>query len=138
MERITQLDSANRNELAELNMQLVEDEGHSNLMGIPELANRMDSWLSSEYTCYGVCDDEKILSYCLFRDDHDYFYIRQLFTVRHLRGKGLATKLLDYLESTVLKGKPIRIEVLVSNIQAKEFYLARGFNMYCHTLEKND
>ncbi len=43
MERITQLNSTNVNELAMLNKQLIEDEGHRNPMGVSELASRMDS-----------------------------------------------------------------------------------------------
>ena len=137
MEHITQLRSENSQKLAELNRQLIEDEGHRNPMSISELARRMKSWLSTEYFCYGVVEGKEILAYCLYREENDYFYIRQLFTLRHLRRKGLATKLLNYLEPGVLSGKPIRIEVLVNNDGAKAFYLSRGFKMYCYTLEKN-
>jgi hypothetical protein len=35
--------------LAELNHQLIRDEGHINQMTVPELEQRMRAWLSSEY-----------------------------------------------------------------------------------------
>ena len=36
-------------ELAELNRQLIRDEGHRNKMTIPELEQRMKNWLVSGY-----------------------------------------------------------------------------------------
>ena len=35
--------------LANLNHQLIQDEGHRNRMTVPELQRRMTEWLSSEY-----------------------------------------------------------------------------------------
>jgi hypothetical protein len=35
--------------LAELNQQLIRDEGHRNKMTVPELEQRMKDWLASEY-----------------------------------------------------------------------------------------
>src|ERR1022692_19586 len=35
--------------LAELNHQLIRDEGHRNKMTVPELEQRMKGWLASEY-----------------------------------------------------------------------------------------
>jgi hypothetical protein len=36
--------------LAELNHQLIRDEGHSNPMTVPQLAERMSNWIEGEYT----------------------------------------------------------------------------------------
>jgi hypothetical protein len=36
--------------LAEMNHQLIRDEGHRNPMAVPELHGRMKAWIESEYT----------------------------------------------------------------------------------------
>jgi|SRR5690606_3376619 len=136
MDSIVRLDESYAEELAALNRQLIEDEGHSNSMSESQLANRMRGWLRGEYLCFGIVDDARIVAYSLHKDAGDFYYIRQLFTARDARNQGLASKLLAHLETHVLTGKPIRLEVLVGNTHAQKFYAARGYLAYCHTLVK--
>ncbi|MCW8195227.1 GNAT family N-acetyltransferase [Proteobacteria bacterium 005FR1] len=75
--------------------------------------------------------------FCLHRDDGDDYYLRQLFTDRSCRHSGLAFKLLSHLESQVLIGKPLRLEVLKGNEEAIRFYNNRGYRLYCHTMIKD-
>lgn len=128
---------ANRaEELAELNQQLIIDEGHSNPMSIAELAARMRGWLDTGYECYGIERDGKIVCYSLWRDDIEHYYMRQLFTVAACRRQGLARHLLSSLQTDVYDDKPVRLEVLAGNLDAQAFYKSMGYQLYCHTLIK--
>ena len=120
--------------LAVLNKQLIEDEGHSNPMSVRELAARMGKWLQNGYFCYGIARNGRPVAYALYRDDGDYFYLRQLFTARDHRNQGLASKLLEHLKTTVFAKKTVRLEVLSGNKRALKFYQKHGFEVYCHTL----
>ena len=137
MDNIVKLDADRAEELGPLNKELIADEGHGNSVSISELVERMRSWLNGSYECYGVVRYNELVAYCLYRDDGDFFYIRQLFTARHIRNQSLASKLIDHLESNLLEEKPIRLEVLVSNRQAKTFYENRGYQLYCHAMVKS-
>ena len=53
--------------LGELNHQLNKDEGHRNSMTIPELIERMRSWLITDYRASIFEDDTGILAYALYR-----------------------------------------------------------------------
>ncbi|MFM1897356.1 MAG: hypothetical protein RLZZ385_2430 [Pseudomonadota bacterium] len=60
------------NELALLNKQLVEDEGHSNPMTIEELGNRMKAWVTKsmlipcrKYDSFSFCPGEMLYSLLL-------------------------------------------------------------------------
>ena len=71
--------------IAKMNKQLIVDENHSNPMGVNELEIRMGKWLKADYSAFVVELNNHIQGYCLFRDDGDYIYIRQLF-IAHARG----------------------------------------------------
>ena len=135
-ENIASIGPAYAGQLARLNQQLIADEGHANPMSVAELTERMLAWLSADYQCIGIFRANDIAAYCLYRDDANEYYIRQLFTCRACRGQGLATALLTYLEKQLLMVKPIRLEVLSGNEAAARFYAARGYQVYSHTLVK--
>ena len=122
--------------LAILNKRLVEDEKYPNPMNIAELDQRMRNWIKSEYTVYTIKKDDDILGYCLYRDDEDFYYIRQLYIDRHCRRKGLATKLLDWMYSNIWIDKKTRLDVLSDNYRAIGFYESYGFKARCINLEK--
>lgn len=135
-QRIFRVMSERARELAILNKQLIEDEGHGNPMSISELSERMLSWLEAEYICYAIEEDKALISYSLWRDDGEFYYLRQLFTLPEHRLKGYAKNLLAYLEVEIFNDKPIRLEVLANNEIAKEFYRRAGYEIYCHTFTK--
>ena len=76
------------------------------------------------------------IAYCLFREDREYFYLRQLFVERAHRRKGIATKLLDWMYQNVWTDKKVRLDVLAHNEEAIEFYKAYGFQVGCLRMEK--
>jgi hypothetical protein len=53
--------------LARWNFELISDECHRNPMDTAQLADRMRTWLSSEYTALVVYEAEAPVGYALFR-----------------------------------------------------------------------
>jgi hypothetical protein len=54
--------------LAELNRQLIQDEGHGNCMTGPELVARLREWLVGGYRVSIFEDASGILAYALYRE----------------------------------------------------------------------
>ena len=74
--------------LADLNHQLIQDEGHRNRMRVAELEQRMRAWLSDEYQAVFYEYDAEVVAYALFREQAEEIYLRQFFVVRHRRSRG--------------------------------------------------
>jgi GNAT superfamily N-acetyltransferase len=122
--------------LAELNHQLIRDEGHRNRMTVPELEQRMRSWLSGEYRALIYEDGGEVVAYALFREQVEEIYLRQLFVVRHRRRQGIGHRALGILRSQVWpKGKRLTVEVLVANQRAVSFWRSVGYTDYALSLE---
>ena len=134
--KVTKAGLADVEKLGELNKRLIEDERHPNPMNVQQLAQRMTEWLQDEYSCYLASEDGSTVAYCLFRNDGDYYYMRQLFVERTHRRKGLATKLLDWMYQNVWTDKKVRLDVLSHNEEAIAFYSAHGFQIGCLRMEK--
>lgn len=122
--------------LAKLNKHLIEDEQHPNKMSINQLMDRMTGWLENEYICYVVRNGKRISGYCLYRDDGEYYYLRQLFVARQYRRKGIATQILDWMYANIWQDKKVRIDVLSHNKSAIAFYEKYGFRTGCLRMEK--
>ena len=122
--------------LAELNKHLIEDEGHPNPMNLRQLAQRMTGWLQSQYTCYLGSEGGIIVAYCLYRNDGEHYYMRQLFVARGHRRRGIATKLLNWMYKNIWADKKVRLDVLAYNEEAVAFYRAFGFRVGCLRMEK--
>ncbi len=56
--------------LAELNHQLIRDEGHRNRMAVPELEQRMRGWLSEDYRAIIYEDGDEVVAYALCEQRH--------------------------------------------------------------------
>ena len=122
--------------LAELNKYLIEDERHPNPMNIAELTERMKAWLATDYICYVAKQNEGIVAYCLYRDDGEHYYMRQLYVDRAHRRKGIATQLLDWLYENVWTDKKVRLDVLAHNEDAVAFYKNYGFRIGVFRMER--
>ena len=122
--------------LAELNHQLVRDEGHRNRMTVPELEQRMRGWISGEYRAVIYEDDGDVVAYALYREQPEEIYLRQLFVVRHRRSQGIGRHAVEILRSQVWpKTKRLTVEVLVANKRAIEFWRSVGYADYSLLLE---
>jgi ribosomal protein S18 acetylase RimI-like enzyme len=134
---VARMTSKQYKSLALLNAELIQDEGHSNTMSLPELEQRMIHWLDSgEYGCHAVLHRNLPVSYCIWREEPSNVYIRQVFTLRNYRGRGLATKLINAVQNGVANSKPVRLEVLANNKAAMKFYKKLGFELYSHTFQR--
>jgi len=122
--------------LAELNHQLIRDEGHGNPMTVPELEHRMRGWISGEYRAIVYEDAGEIVANALFREQAEEIYLRQLFVVRHRRSRGIGRRAVEILRSQVWpKTKRLTVEVLVANRRALSFWRSVGYADYALSLE---
>jgi ribosomal protein S18 acetylase RimI-like enzyme len=122
--------------LAELNHQLIRDEGHRNKMTISELEERMRGWLAAEYAAMIFENDGEIAAYALYREQPGEIYLRQLFVMRHLRRKGIGREAVEILRSEIWpKDRRLTVEVLVQNTAAVAFWRAVGYKEYSLKLE---
>ena len=122
--------------LAELNHQLIRDEGHPNRMTVQELEQRMRGWLSAEYRAIIYEDGGEVVAYALFREQAEEIYLRQLFVVRHRRSQGIGHRAVEMLRSQVWpETKRLTVEVLVANKRAISFWRSAGYADYALSLE---
>ncbi len=125
--------------LAEMNHSLVLDEGHRNTMGVPQLRERMESWLRTEYRAQIIADDGNIIGYCLWRESLEYIYIRQLFVKSDFRRKGFGRNAIRWLRNNKWdRSLTLKTEVLIGNESGIEFWRKVGFKDYCIAMEYND
>ena len=122
--------------LAELNHQLIHDEGHRNKMTVPELERRMRGWLESDYTAIIFEQDGELVAYALYREQPEELYLRQLFVVRNRRRQGIGRAAMEILRTQIWpKDKRLTVEVLVKNSAAVAFWRAVGYQDYSLMLE---
>jgi GNAT superfamily N-acetyltransferase len=122
--------------LAELNHQLIRDEGHRNKMTVPELEQRMRGWIASEYTAIIFENNGQVVAYALYREELDELYLRQLFVTRGRRHQGIGRAAMEILRTQIWpKNKRLTVEVLAKNTAAIAFWRAIGYQDYCLTLE---
>jgi ribosomal protein S18 acetylase RimI-like enzyme len=123
--------------LAEMNKRLIIDEGHPNPMNIQELRERMIEFIENEYKCYLIMPEQTVAGYCLYRDDVDYIYIRQLYVKDEYRRQGYGRRCLEELRESEWKNRKLRIEVMSNNANGINFWKKVGFKDYCIVMEGN-
>jgi ribosomal protein S18 acetylase RimI-like enzyme len=122
--------------LAELNHQLIRDEGHRNKMTVHELEQRMKGWLASEYAAVIFETKGEVVAYALYRDEPDELYLRQLFVARNHRRQGIGRAAMEILRTQLWpNNKRLTVSVLVQNTAAVAFWRAVGYQDYSLTLE---
>ena len=122
--------------LAKLNYQLIQDEGHRNRMGLPELEQRMRDWLTGEY--HGVLFEEKntIIVYALYREQVDEIYLRHFFVSRSHRRQGKGRQAMEMLRQQIWpKDKRLTVETLAANEAGVAFWRSTGYKDYALKLE---
>ena len=89
--------------LAQYNRMLIEDEKADNLMGTPELEQRMIEFLNSDYQAFFFEEEGKRVGYALVNMTKNPLYLRHFFICREERRKGYGKNaffaLLDYLNT---------------------------------------
>ena len=114
--------------LAQLNLQLIQDEGHRNPMDEACLQNRMQGWLDSgepgndEYHAVLFEIDGNVAAYALYKLGSDTTYLRRFFVCRQFRRKGIGRQAIDILRSEIWPPNVrIRVEVLANNHRPANF-----------------
>jgi GNAT superfamily N-acetyltransferase len=122
--------------LAQMNRQLIIDEGHRNNMTVKELEARLREWLSADYRGVIFESAGRIAAYALFREMATEIYLRQLFVVTDFRRQGIGRYAMNVLRTQIWPtGKRLTVEVLVANHSALAFWRAIGYQDYAMTLE---
>ncbi|GMQ75822.1 MAG: hypothetical protein BMS9Abin01_1082 [Gammaproteobacteria bacterium] len=123
--------------LAELNRQLIRDEGQSNSVSVAELENRMRAWLVRAYTAVLFLSRGAVVGYALYRTDNAGIFLRQFFICRGERRKGHGRAAMDLLLGRVWPaGSRVTLEALCANQAAIDFWRAVGFEDYALTLRR--
>ena len=123
--------------LAELNRQLIEDEGHANPMSVPELEKRMRGWLVRTYTAVLFLDEDAVVGYALYRSDDAGIFLRQFFISRSERRKGRGRAAMELLLGRIWPpGTTVTLEALWTNQAAISFWRSLGFGDYALTLRR--
>ena len=123
--------------LAELNQQLIHDEGYANPMSVAELENRMRGWLIRAYTAVMFLNDGNVVGYALYRNDDSGIFLRQFFICRAERRKGFGRAAVDMLLGRIWPdGAAVSLEALCANKAAIAFWRAVGFEDYALTLRR--
>lgn len=123
--------------LAEMNRQLIRDEGHRNAMNLEQLTARMAGWLRDEYLAVVFEDDAKSpIGYALYRLDPEWIYLRQMYVVPGQRRKGVGRDALHWMwRHAWPDAARLRVDVLLGNTAGLAFWRSVGFEDYCVTME---
>ena len=123
--------------LAELNRQLIEDEGDATKFSIEELTGFWRKWLGNEYQAVLFFDEDRICAYALFRPDEEgTIWLRQFFVCRDCRRRGVGREAMRLLREQIwpLKARII-LEVLLGNDRGLQFWRAVGFRDHALVLQ---
>ena len=117
--------------LAELSHQLIQDERAPNPMSVPELADRMRTWLRGDYQAVIFELSAKPVAYALFRPSEENLYLRQFFVSRGHRRQGIGRRAIQlFREQVVSPGQALSLEVFVHNEAGIAFWRALGFRQH--------
>ena len=129
--------------LARLNAQLIQDEGHPNLLGVEQLEARMREWLNDGYVAVVYRDGGNVVAYALYRPSDSGWegpagaiYLRQFFVARERRRQGIGRAAVEILRREILPPAcRITLETLLPNTPAQQFWRSVGFRDYAIAFE---
>ncbi|MGL4610819.1 MAG: GNAT family N-acetyltransferase [Trueperaceae bacterium] len=130
--------------LAHMNQRLIQDEGGTNPMTLPQLESRIRIWLSSEWKGELFFYGSTPIGYVIYRFQRSEFegretvYIRHYYIEREYRELGYGRVALQKLQSERLpRDITIYLEVLSHNSRGRAFWEAVGFEEYSITMRLN-
>jgi GNAT superfamily N-acetyltransferase len=105
-------------------------------MNLTELETRMRSMLDGDYTATLFELGEQVVAYGLWTEQPEWVYLRQFFVARDFRRRGIGARAVRALADEVWPADMrVRVNVLIGNHPALEFWRAVGFVDYLITLE---
>ena len=125
-------------QVAEMNLNLIRDEGSVNPMSLAQLEDRMRAWLAGAYKALLVLCGDEVIGYALYRSepeehskDRPRIYLRQYFIKKQFRKKGYGKAAIDLiLAQHFPENSEISVDVLETNPGGKEFWEKAGFKKY--------
>jgi GNAT superfamily N-acetyltransferase len=106
-------------------------------MTVDGLEDRTRSWLQTEYRAILFEEGSEALGYALFKQDPDWIYLRQFFVCRERRRQGIGRNAMRWLLANVWNdAERVRLDVLIGNSAAIQFWQSVGFAGYCVTMER--
>jgi len=130
--------------LAQLNEQLIRDEGHRSRLSAKEVEPRLRRWFDEGYRAVLFEDGGEVVAYALYRpaesDDagQEAIYLRQFLVRRECRGRGVGREAFGLLEERIWpRGCRITADVLCTNKSAYGFWKAVGFRDYAILMERD-
>ncbi len=134
--QIRRADASDSQLLAQLNHQLIRDEGHRNPMSAAELETRMIRWLDGQYEAHIFSVEGQSVGYVLACNKAEHVYVRQFFILPEFRRRGLGRSAFQWMLDNVWKDSDrLRLDVLVGNKGGIAFWRSLGFSDYCLTME---
>lgn len=125
--------------LAEMNLDLIRDEGSANPMGVPELEQRMLGFLANGYTGVLIHMEGIIAGYCLYRPEEGShsgkpgIYLRQYYIKPEFRRQGLGrTALVKIIREYMADAAFVDLDVLECNPVGMAFWANAGFRPVYH------
>jgi ribosomal protein S18 acetylase RimI-like enzyme len=91
--------------------------------------------VAGEYTVALFELGDEIVAYAVWRDDADGIYVRHFFVARSFRRSGLGRSAFGKLEEQ-WQGREVRLDVLLHNQRALDFWRAVGFGDFSLILRK--
>ena len=124
-------------QVARMNLELIEDEGHRNPMNLPQLEARARGFLrdGSGWHIDLVERDGHVIGFATWREEEDLteasgrrIYLRQFYIARQARGEGTGRRAFERLISDRFPADTrILLEVLHSNPGGQAFWERMGF-----------
>ncbi len=131
--------------LAEMNRQMIEDEGYRGPLSLPKLKTRMKEWLRSGgyEAVFFLDEDDSKVGYALFQRQEDAFFfakrqvfLRHLFVERGRRRRGIGKQAFKALGEEFWTGASrVDLHVLIKNRIGIDFWHSLGFKDYQLGLE---
>jgi predicted acetyltransferase len=112
--------------LAQLNRQLIVDEGSDNPMDEQQLCTRMTGFLTSGYRAWLFVQGDTVCGYALVHMQSDPPYVRQFLILATYRRHGFGRQAFAALHH-LLGGGTLELDVLVWNQAGAAFWQALGF-----------
>lgn len=131
--------------LAQMNRELIEDEGHRNPMSVLQLKERFRRFVTEDgYTVDLVLFGGEVAGFATHRYEPDdaeasgmHVHLRQFYIARGKRRGGIGTSALELLIHARFKaGDRIFLDVLEANPGGKHFWSKTGFTPYGTTMER--
>ncbi len=112
--------------LAEMNWQLIRDEGSDNAMTLEQLTVRMSEFLRASYDAWWMVENQHTVGYILVDMGKNPVYIRHFFVSAPFRRRGYGRAAFALL-LVELRHVPLDVAVLNTNIPAVAFWQSVGF-----------